>query len=58
MEVQVQVQKLEELSQEEGKEENEILLDLEEKEVESKPNLDVVPTIVPHSHSYALHCPN
>jgi len=46
------------MGQEEVKQENEILLDLEEKEVESKSNLEVVQLIVPQSHSYALHCPN
>jgi len=44
MEVQVQVQEEEGPTkvQEEAKEQNKILLDLEEKEVESKPNLEVI----------------
>jgi len=44
--------------QEEAKQENDILLDPEEKEVESKPNLKVILLIIPQSHSCALHYPN
>mgnify|MGYP001092662447 CR=1 FL=1 len=54
MEVQVQVQEEEEPTkvQEEAREENEILLDLEEKDVESKSNLEVILPIVLQFHSY------
>jgi len=44
--------------QEEAKEEHEILLDFEEKEVKSKSNLEVILPFVPQSHSYPLHFPN
>jgi len=43
---------------EEAKEESEISLDLQEKEVESKPTLEVALLIIFDSHSYSLHCPN
>ena len=60
MEVQVQVQIEEEpsMGQEEANQENEILLYLEEKKFESKPNLEVILSIIHQSHSYHLHCPN
>ena len=42
----------------ETKQENEILLVLEKKEVESMPNLEIMLPVVSQSHSYALHYPN
>ena len=46
------------MEHEEANQENEILLDLEQKEVESMPNLEVILPIASHSHSYPLHCPS
>jgi len=46
------------VDQEEAKQENDILLDLKEKEVKLKPHLEVMLHTIPQFHSYALHCPN
>jgi len=43
---------------EEMKEENEIILDLEEKKAKSKPTLEVVLSILSKTHLYAFHCLN
>ena len=42
---------------EEAKQENEIILDLQEKEIKSKFTLKIVLSIVSQTHSYALLCP-
>ena len=58
MKVQVQEEKGSTKVQEETKEENEILVDMEEKEFESKLNLEVVLPIIVQFYSYPLHFPN
>ena len=44
--------------QEEAKEENEIFLEIQEKEVESKTTLKFMPPNGSQIHSCALHCPH
>jgi len=43
---------------EEVEKENETILDVEEKGVESNPTLEDVPSIVSQIHYYACNCPN
>ena len=46
------------MAQEEAKEENEICLEIQEKDIESKTTLEVIPPNDPQIHSSSLHCPN
>jgi len=56
--IKVQEEEDSSLVQEEATEENEINLDLEEKEVESKSTLEVILPIVSQTPSHAFHRPN